>query len=69
MLVSKSTADNEDVRRVQFVDRTKFCQLLISRRTLERSDESSVGARGLLDRESATCFMIWEEQLYGQRQN
>lgn len=47
-----------------FVDRERFCNLLISSRKLERCDFSGARVKGLCDLQTGQLFMIEEEYLH-----
>ena len=47
-----------------FVARNVFCDLLLSRKKLLRSDEPHKGLRGLLEPETGRQFLIEEEILF-----
>lgn len=47
-----------------FVHRDQFCELLLSKKKLIRSDEPGICIRGLLDVESGERFVIEQEKLF-----
>ena len=48
----------------QFVNREKFCELLLSNRQLDRCDEAHMFVRGLVEPKSGQRFLIEEEMLF-----
>ena len=46
-----------------FVSPAQFCELLVSRRNLDRSDDPDAQARGLVDRSIGMRFLVKEEEL------
>ena len=48
----------------EFVEPRTFCELLTSRRNLERANDSSSNTFGLLDRETGVRFLIEVERLF-----
>ena len=49
-----------------YVERDEFCRLLLSVRSMVRSDEPAVDLRGLLDLETGKRFLIKQETLFGR---
>lgn len=49
--------------KVVFVDRDKFCDLLVSRKRLVRSDSHEENVRGLSDLDRNIRYVIREEEL------
>ena len=47
----------------QFVSPAQFCELLLSRRNLLRSDDRSAKIRGLIDPTIGVRFLVKEEEL------
>lgn len=47
----------------QFIGSREFCALLTSNKAMERSDESSLSIRGVLDVATGVRFLIEEETL------
>ena len=48
----------------RFVDRDEYCQLLVSRKHLSRSDDPCARILGLLDSETGVRFVIEEDRLF-----
>lgn len=48
----------------RFVNRSKFCDLLISNLKLERADVVNARLRGLFDPETRLSYLIEEENLF-----
>ena len=49
--------------RIVYVDRDKFCDLLISRRRLYRADDNIAKLRGLVDVDRGIRYLIEESKL------
>ena len=47
-----------------FVESLEFCQLLVGRKKLRRSDEKAAAMRGLIDPATGVKFLIEEEKLF-----
>ena len=58
--ILRSPERTEDTR---FVTPTQFCELLVSRRNLVRSDDRSAKIRGLIDPSIGVRFLVREEEL------
>ena len=65
---TSSTSDaRNDLRaqsNVQFVDRSDFCELLVSSRNLNRCDYPAACVRGIFDPELGLRYLIEEELLF-----
>jgi hypothetical protein len=59
-LLLASPERTEDTR---FVSPTQFCELLVSRRNLLRSDDRGAKLRGLIDPIIGVRFLVHEEEL------
>lgn len=72
LLSRKCDADETAVARdqlrsrndVRFVDRTEFCELLVSNRPLGRCDFPSADVRGIYDPQGNFQYLIEEELLF-----
>ena len=51
---------------VRFVDRSKFCEMLVSSRKLTRCDIPADCIRGVYDAESGLRFLIEEKLLFSK---
>ena len=49
--------------KTRFVSPAQFCELLISRRNLVRSDDRNAKIRGLIDPSDGIRFLVKEEEL------
>ena len=71
MLATSPDLASERLRRqlqqeslCRFVNRAKFCDLLVSNLKLERADVIGARIRGLYDPETRMRYLIEEENLY-----
>ena len=60
----RSTKQEVDFERVRIVQRSEYCELLVSTKRLQRRDHLAVGIRGLLDLDTGMLFLIEEERLF-----
>ncbi len=65
---SKMDSISEASRTVdtRFVDRDEYCQLLVSRRNLQRIKFENENLYGLLDRETSSQFLIHSCELFAK---
>ncbi len=49
---------------IRFIDRSEFCQLLVSGHSLTRCDFPSARVRGICDEVTGCCYAIREEDLF-----
>jgi len=71
MSTALANLESEKLRRelqqktnCRFVNRSKFCDLLISNLKLERADIVDARLRGLCDRAASVRYLIEEENLF-----
>jgi len=57
----RTLGDPPDYR---LVERSEYCELLVSTRRLQRCDDLASGIRGLLDLDTGVRFLIKEEKLF-----
>ena len=57
----RTVRDPADYR---FVERSEYCELLVSTKRLRRCDDLESGIRGLLDLDTGMRFVIEEQRLF-----